>query len=188
LDNVAGAEVAGVERFAIRESFVLAMIKPDAVFAELPTEINFLLVDYGREVKQADVQVLDEASGFENAIERGLERFGKPVVFHTDRGQFFVRNDHSAHHHDAGRNRREFAVQAREFLAGIHGLDKKGFEFLARALRFRQGKNALRRFRSFILLLIVVFFICHDDSVSGDSVAPRKESRLGPVLFDASAN
>jgi len=44
LNGVAGAEVARVERFAARESFVLAMVKADAVLAELPAEIDILLL------------------------------------------------------------------------------------------------------------------------------------------------
>ncbi len=76
LDGVAGAEVAGVERLAVREAFVLAMVKADAVLAKLPAEIHVLLIDDGGEIQEADVEVLDEAASFENAIERGLERLG----------------------------------------------------------------------------------------------------------------
>src|SRR5712664_4051292 len=170
LDGVAGAEVARVERFAAREAFVLAMVKTDAVLAELPAEIDVLLIDDGGKIKEADVEVLDEAAGFENAVERGLERLGKLLVLHADRGQFFVGDEHAAHHHDARGNRREFVFQAREFLARIHGLDEKGFEFLARALRFGQGEKALRWFRSFVLSLIVVF-VCHRDSVPGTALS-----------------
>src|SRR5437879_12229586 len=135
------------------------MVKADAVLAKLPAEIDFLLVDDGGEVKEADVEILDEASGFEDAVERGLERFGKPIVLHANRSQFFVGNDHSTHHHDAGGNRREFAVQSRKFLAGIHGLNEKRFEFLARALRFGKRKYTLMCTRCRTPLLILVLFM-----------------------------
>src|SRR5439155_825300 len=96
LDGVAGAEVARVERFAVCESFVLAMIKTDAVLAELPAEIDVLLIDDGGKIKEADVEVLDEASGFENAVERGLQRFSKLLVLRANRSQFLVGDDHAA--------------------------------------------------------------------------------------------
>src|SRR5713226_8324303 len=112
LDGVAGAEVARVERFAAREAFVLAMVKADAVLAELPAEIDVLLIDDGGKIKEADVEILDETSSFENAIERGLERLGKLVVLHADGGKFFIGHHHAAHHHDARGNSREFVFQA----------------------------------------------------------------------------
>src|SRR5712692_2273064 len=175
LDGVAGAEVARVERLAAGESFVLAMVKTDAVFAELPAEIDVLLIDDGGKIKEADVEVLDEAAGFENVVERGLERFGKLIVLHADRGQFFVGDEHAAHHHDTRGNRGEFVFETREFLAGIHGFDEKRFEFLARALRFGQCEEALWWFRGIVLLLIVVF-ICHGDSVPGTALSRQKRT------------
>src|SRR5713101_5713461 len=102
LNGVAGAEVARIEGFAAGETFVLAMVKTDAVFAELPAEIDVLLIDDGGKIKEADVEVLDEAAGFENVVEGGLERFGKLVVLHADGSQFFIGDEHAAHHHDAG--------------------------------------------------------------------------------------
>src|SRR6266851_5049037 len=101
LHGVAGAEVARVERFAARKSFVLAMVKADAVLAELPAEIDVLFIDDGGKIEQADVEVLDKASGFENTVERRLQRFGKLLVLHANGGQFFVGHEHTAHHHDA---------------------------------------------------------------------------------------
>src|SRR5258708_19102363 len=121
------------------------MVKADAVLAELPAEIDILLINDRGKIKEADVEVLDEAAGFENAVERGLERFGKLLVLHADRGQFFVVDDYAAHHHDARGDRREFVFQTREFLARIHGLDEEGLEFLARTLRFSQREKARRR-------------------------------------------
>src|SRR6266404_9579811 len=73
LNRVAGAEVAGIERLAAGETFVLAMVKTDAVLAELPAEIHILLIDDGGKIKETDVEVLDEAASFQDAVERGLE-------------------------------------------------------------------------------------------------------------------
>jgi len=151
------------------------MIKTDAVFAELPAEIDVLLIDDGGKIKEADVEVLDEASGFENAVERGLERFGKLLVLHADPGKLFVGDEHAAHHHDARGHGREFVFQTREFLARIHGLDEKRLEFLARSLRFGQSEQALRWFRVFVLVLIVVF-VCHRDSVLGTAMSQEKRT------------
>src|SRR5689334_7557241 len=105
LDFVAGAEVARVERLAAGEAFVLAMIKTDAVFAELPAEVNILIVDNRRKIEQTHVQILDDAAGFENAAERRLESLRKLGVFGAELGEFFVENDDAAHHHDACGNR-----------------------------------------------------------------------------------
>src|SRR5260370_23258822 len=111
------------------------MIKTDAVFAELPAEIDVLLIDDGGKIKEADVEVLDEAPGFENAVERGLERFGKLLVLHADPGKLFVGDEHAAHPHDARGHGREFAFQTREALATIHRLHAKRPDSLARSLR-----------------------------------------------------
>ncbi len=186
MDGVSGAEVARVERFAVRETFVLTMVKADAIFAELPAKIDVLLINNRRKIQKAHVKVLDEASRFENAVERRLEGFGKLVVLHADGGELFIGHDHTAHHHDARGDGREFVIKASEFLAGIHSFDEKGFEFLAGALRFGEREKALRRFRGIVLFLIVVF-VCHDVSVSGDSAALRKENRLKAVPLDANA-
>ena len=80
------------------------MIKTDAVFAELPAEVDVLMVDDGGKIKEADVEILDQATGFENAIERCLECFGKLLVLHADGSQFFIWDDYAAHHHDARGN------------------------------------------------------------------------------------
>ena len=97
-------------------------------------------------------------------------------MLHADRGQFFVGDEHAAHHHDARGDRRKFVFQTRELLAGIHGLDEKGFEFLARTLRFGQRKEALRRFRGFVLFLIVVVFVCHGVSIRRALGADKKRT------------
>jgi len=62
--------------------------KTDAVLAELPAEIDILFIDDGGKIEQATFEVLDKASGFENAVERGLERFGKLLMLHADGASF----------------------------------------------------------------------------------------------------
>ena len=69
MDFVPGTKVAWIERLAPGEAFVLAMIKPDAVLAELPAEIDVLVVNDRGKVEEANVQILDDAAGFENALE-----------------------------------------------------------------------------------------------------------------------
>src|SRR5258708_30896058 len=148
------------------------MVKTDAILAKLPAEINILLVDDSREIEKTHVEVLDETSGFENAVQRRLERLSKLDVLHTHGSEFLVGHDHAAHHHDARGDGRKLVFQAGKFFAGIHGLDKERFEFLAGALCFRQREEAPRRVRRLVLFLIVVFF-SHSYSVLGTT--PRSE-------------
>src|SRR5207249_7568458 len=77
----------------------------DAVLTEFPAEIHILIVDDRGKVQESHVQILDDAAGFEDALERGPQRFGQMRVLDAQPGQFFVRNNHAAHHHDAGGNR-----------------------------------------------------------------------------------
>ncbi len=111
LNFVAWAEVAGVERLAAGKAFVLAMIKADAVFAEFPAEVNILIVDNRGKIEETDVQILDDAAGFKNAVERRLERLRELRVLGAELGEFFVRNDDAAHHHDAGGNGGEVVIE-----------------------------------------------------------------------------
>src|SRR5712691_5350304 len=179
LDLVAGAGVARVKGLASREAFVLAVIKTDAVLADLPAEIDVLVVDDGGKIEEADVEILDQTAGFENAVERGLHRLGKVIVFHAERRQFLVRDDYAAHHHNARGNGGEVIFQTSEFSPAIHGLDEERFEFLTHTLRFGQGKEALRWLRSFVLLLIVVF-VCHHVSVRPDARSGAKRVPATP--------
>ena len=57
-----------LERLASGESFVLPVIVADAVFAELPAKIDFLVVNDGREIEQADIEILDEAAGLQDTV------------------------------------------------------------------------------------------------------------------------
>src|SRR5260370_30537862 len=66
LNGVAGAEVAGVERLAASEAFVLAVVKTNAVLAEFPAEIHLLMVDDGGEKSEALGAVLSGSLQFVN--------------------------------------------------------------------------------------------------------------------------
>jgi len=50
------------------------MVKADAILAQLQQRLDFLLVDDSREIEETHIEVLDEASRFENAVQGGLER------------------------------------------------------------------------------------------------------------------
>src|SRR5258706_8252655 len=77
LNRVAGAEVAGIERLAAGETFVLAMVKTDAVLAELPAEIHILLIDDGGKIKEAHGGVLVEGGSLPGGGGGGPWKFGK---------------------------------------------------------------------------------------------------------------
>src|SRR5260370_32184829 len=175
LNLVAGAEVARVERFAAGEAFVLAMVKADAVLAKLPAQIDVLLVDDGREIEEAHVEVLNEASGFENAVQGGLERLSKLVVLHADVSELFVGDDHTAHHHDASGDGGKLVFQAGEFLAGIHSLDEERFELLAGALRFGQREEALRGVCG-VVVVFMIRFLRHSCFVFGENLRLEKRT------------
>src|SRR5216684_4414253 len=124
LNEVAGAGVARVERLAGGKAFVLAVIKTDAILAEL-------------------------------------------LVLRSKREKLVVRHDHAAHHHDAGRHGGEIIVETREFLAAIHGFNKRGFEFAASAFCLGQSKKPRLRLGSVLIGFVV--FVCHRVSVLGRS-------------------
>src|ERR1700730_7954804 len=90
LDRIAGADIARVERFAASNPFVLAMIKTDAVLAELPAEVYLFVGDHRWKIEQANFEIFDEAAGFQNTVERGLQRFGELLMFHAQGRQFVV--------------------------------------------------------------------------------------------------
>jgi hypothetical protein len=163
LNDVTWTEIAGIQRLATGKSFVLAMVKTDAIFAKPPAQVHFFVIDQGREVEQANLKIFDDATGFKDAIERGLQGFGQLLVFDAERGELFVRDDNAAHHGNPGGNRGQVGLQAGKLLTAIHGLHQEGFKLLAGAFRFGQRKNSRFRFLSLILILFVVF-IRHGDS------------------------
>ena len=60
LNGIIVTGVAGINRLASGKSFVLAMVKTDAIFAQLPTEVYFLVVNARGKIQQAGVEVLDD--------------------------------------------------------------------------------------------------------------------------------
>src|SRR5258708_315408 len=89
LHGVAGAGIAWIDRLASGESFVLAVIIANAVFAQFPAKINLFVVNDGKEIQKADVQILDHASGFQNTVQRTFETFLRPSAA---RANFRVRS------------------------------------------------------------------------------------------------
>src|SRR5215470_3489291 len=156
LELVAGTGVVRIKRLAAGKAFVLAMIKADAVFAELPAQIDILIIDDCRKVEQTYIQVLDDTAGFEDAAQRGLQGFRKIRVLCTQPGELFVRHQHAPHHHDAGGNGGKIIFQCGKFFSAVNGLDEKGLQVFAHTFGFREREKALRRLWSFVLLGIVV--------------------------------
>lgn len=55
LDRIFVPAVAGIERLAPGKSFILAVVKTDAVLAQFPAKKNVLIVDARRKIEQADI-------------------------------------------------------------------------------------------------------------------------------------
>src|SRR3984957_15966048 len=70
LDWIVVAGVAGVNRLASGKSFVLAVVETDAIFAQLPAEIHFLVVNARGKIQQPHFQVFYHATGFLNLVQR----------------------------------------------------------------------------------------------------------------------
>src|SRR5215467_14057575 len=101
LHGVVGPQVARIDRLAAGEAFILAMIVANAIFAEFPAEIDLFVINDRRKIEQPDVQVLDNAAGFQNLVERRFQRLGQPRMLAPQLGQRFVRYDESTHHHNS---------------------------------------------------------------------------------------
>lgn len=92
LNRVGVVGVARIDWLASREAFVLAMVEADAVFAELPAKINFLVVEARREIEQSDVDILYYAAGGGDAFERGLNAGFEAIAFETRSRRLLVGN------------------------------------------------------------------------------------------------
>src|SRR5271170_3791211 len=79
LNWIVVTSVARINRLASGKSFVLAVVKTDAIFAQLPAEIHFLIINARRKIQQAHVQVLHHASSFLNLVQRRLHGFFQAV-------------------------------------------------------------------------------------------------------------
>ncbi|HXN51371.1 MAG TPA: hypothetical protein VN943_05485 [Candidatus Acidoferrum sp.] len=166
LNDVTRTEVAGIQRLATGKSFVLAMVEADAILAKPPAQINFFVVDQRREVEQANLKIFDEATGFKDAIERGLKRFSELLVLDAQGSEFFVRYNDPAHHGNSSGNCSKVRFEAGELLSAIHRFNKERLKLLAGALGFGEGKKSRLRLWAIVLVLLVVF-IRHCDSVEG---------------------
>jgi len=173
LNDVTWTEIAGIQRFATGKSFVLAMVETDAILAKPPAQVNFFVINQGRKVEQANLKIFDDATGFKDSIQGGLERFGQVLVLHAEGSQLVVRYDDPAHHGNSGGNCGQVGFQAGELLAAIHRFHKERLKLLAGALRLGEGKNSRFGLRRLILILFVVF-IRHGDSVLAGSLGDRR--------------
>lgn len=63
LDGILVARIARIDRFAPRETFILRVIETDAILAQLPAEINVLVVDARWEIEEPDIEVFHHAAG-----------------------------------------------------------------------------------------------------------------------------
>ena len=62
----AGAEIARVQRLAAGVPFILPVVITDAVFAEFPAQVNFLVVHDGGKIEQANIEILDKTACGQN--------------------------------------------------------------------------------------------------------------------------
>jgi len=150
-------------------------------FSQASSRDNVLLIDDGGKNQGGRCRDPYEAAGFENAVERGLERFGKLLVLHADRGQFFVGDEHAAHHHDARGDRVSSFSRPESFLRESMASTRR-VRVLARALPSVSVKRRCGGFRGFVLFLIVVVFVCMVFPFGG-RWAPTKEDRPKSSYF-----
>src|SRR5580700_8670348 len=128
LHGIIRAGIARIEGLAPGEAFILPMPEADALFAEAPAKINLFVIDDGRKIQQAGIEVLDQTAGGLNPFERGLERLRKFVVFETQPGRFLVRNDGAADPLNARGNSSQFLDQRGKFLSHLDGFDEHRFD------------------------------------------------------------
>jgi addiction module HigA family antidote len=145
LNGIVVAGVAGIDRFACCEAFVLGVVKANAVLAQLPAEIHFLIVNTRGKIEQADVQILHHAAGFLNLIERGLDGFFQAVAFEPDLRRLFVRHRQAARALNALRECAELPIHVIHLAPRFHSVDQDRLQLCAQPLCFRQ-REILRFF------------------------------------------
>src|SRR5580692_2310785 len=59
LQLISRAQIARIERLSPCEAFILPVVITNPVFAQFPAQINFLIVDDRRKIKQTDIQILN---------------------------------------------------------------------------------------------------------------------------------
>jgi len=124
LHGIFRAGVAGVEGLAAGEALILAMPEADAFFAEFPAEIHLFMINDGREIEQAGIQVLYQAACRLNFFERGFEGLGELVVLETKPRRFLVGNDGTSNPLNVRGNGSQFLDQRGKFFAQLDGLDQ----------------------------------------------------------------
>src|SRR5580658_7809109 len=67
-------EKSRINRLATPESLVDAVPELDALLTHLPAKVNFFSLEQGREIDEADIQILHQATEFLNSVEGFLER------------------------------------------------------------------------------------------------------------------
>src|SRR5580704_17590499 len=100
------------------------MPEANALFAQAPAEINLFVVNDGRKIQQARIQVLYQAAGRLNPLKGGFERFGEFIVLETQPSRFLVRDDGAADPLNVCRNGTEFFDQRGELFAQLDGLNE----------------------------------------------------------------
>ena len=128
----------GDRSVCVGEAFILGVVETDAVLAQLPAEIHFLIVNARGEIEQPDVQIFHHAAGFLNLIERGLDGFFQLVAFQPYLRGFFVGHRQAPGTLDALRQRPEFPIHIIHLAPRFHRFDQDRFELRAQALGFRE--------------------------------------------------
>jgi hypothetical protein len=141
LDGALVIGVAGIEGFAVGEAFVLTMIEADPILAKAPTKIDFLVVDAGRKIEKADVEILDEAAGGMNALDGGLDGFLEAIALDAALRGFIVGDEQAAGTLDAFGESVEQNIELAHFAARLHSFDEDGLDLGAEALRFAEGEK-----------------------------------------------
>src|SRR5690349_14947925 len=157
LNHISRSGVSRIERLASRESFILTVIKPYAVFTEFPAKINFFVVYDRGKIQQANFKILDQTAGLEDAVQRRLHVFRQLRMLAPQLCQFLVGHQDAAHHHNARRYGVQVVIKPRELLAAIHCFDEEGLQLLPRTLRLRQREKPRLGFRPILLRQIIVF-------------------------------
>src|SRR5271156_4127281 len=66
LHGVSRTQIPRIERLAPGKPFILPVIKTNAILAQLPAKVDFLIIDNRRKIQQPHVQILDHAARLEN--------------------------------------------------------------------------------------------------------------------------
>ncbi len=146
LHDIAGTQIARIERFTAREAFVLAMIKADAIFAKSPAEIHVLLSMMRRKIQQSDIEILDDAASLHDLGQRRAKSFRELLVLARTAASFSygtITPPITAIREDTAD---KSLSSPDEFLAAAHGFHQNRFDFTASALRLGEREQPPRYF------------------------------------------